>query len=72
MFDEADVPTDLLAQAKEYTDTAIICIFRYSAENKNRRNDGTDTYFYLTEQEQKMVKTVSENWEISRHRCGHI
>lgn len=62
MFDEADVPTDLLAQTKEYTDTAIICICRYSSENEDRRNDGTDTYFYLTEQEQKMVKTVSENF----------
>ena len=62
MFDEAPIPSDLLQQAKSYTDTAIITICRYSAEDEDRRNDGTDTYFYLTEAEQEMVETVIRNF----------
>lgn len=62
MFDEAPVPDDLLTQAKEFTDTAIITICRYSEENEDRRNDGTDTYFYLTDAEKHMVETVTENF----------
>ena len=62
MFDEAPVPEDLLLQAKEYTNTAIITICRYSCENEDRKNDGTDNYFYLSEAEEKMVTTVTENF----------
>jgi len=62
MFDEAAVPADLLKQATEFTDTAIITICRYSTENEDRRNDGTDTYFYLTDAEKTMVQTVAENF----------
>jgi len=62
MFDEAAVPSDLLELAKNFTDTAIITICRYSTENEDRRNDGTDTYFYLTDAEKNMVQTVTENF----------
>ena len=62
MFDEATIPTDLLKQAKEYTDTAIITICRYSSEYVDRRNDDTDTYFYLSDAEKQMVETVTENF----------
>lgn len=62
MFDEAPVPADLLAQAKEFTDTAIITICRYSTETEDRRNDKTDNYFYLSPAEQKMVETVADNF----------
>lgn len=62
MLEEADIPEDLLEQAKAFTDTAIITICRYSTENEDRRNDGTDTYFYLSSAEQKMVETVSNNF----------
>ena len=62
MFDEAPVPTDLLEQAKQYTDTAIITICRYSSEYEDRRNDDSDTYFYLTGAEQQMVKLVTDNF----------
>ena len=62
MFDEAPVPADLLAQAKEFTDTAIVTICRYSKESEDRRNDGTDTYFYLSNAEQEMVDTVTEHF----------
>ena len=63
MFDEAPIPEDLLLQAKEYADTAIITICRYSCENEDRKNDGTDDYFYLSEAEQQMVTAVTENFK---------
>lgn len=63
MFDEAPVPEELLAKAKAYTDTAIITICRYSCENEDRKNDGTDNYFYLSEAENEMVSTVTENFK---------
>lgn len=62
MFDEAPVPEDLLTQAKSFTDTAIITICRYSTEGGDRRNDNTDTYFYLSPAEQQMVETVTDNF----------
>ena len=62
MFDEAPVPEDLLAQAKAFTDTAIITICRYSTESEDRKNDGTDNYFYLSQAEQKMVDAVTHNF----------
>ena len=62
MFDEAAVPTELLARAKEFTDTAIIVINRYSRENSDRRNDGTDNYFYLSDAEAAMVDAVTANF----------
>jgi len=63
MFDEAPVSGELLSKAKEYADTAIIVINRYSRENEDRRNDETDNYFYLTEAEQVMVSAVTDNFE---------
>lgn len=62
MFDEAPLPEELLAKAKNYTDTAIITICRYSRENEDRKNDGTDNYFYLSDAEEKMVNAVTENF----------
>ena len=63
MFDEAPVPEDLIAQAKEFTDTAIITICRYSTETEDRRNDKTDHYFYLSPAEQDMVDAVSAHFK---------
>ena len=63
LFEEAEVPESLLLQAKDYTDTAIVVIRRYSSEASDRKNDGTDDYFYLSEAEQKMVETVTGNFE---------
>ena len=62
MFDEAVIPSKLLAQAKAYTDTAIITINRYSQEDVDRRNDGTDTYFYLSDRERDMVDAVTSSF----------
>ncbi len=60
---ETEIPKDLLKEAKEYTDTAIITIGRYSKEEEDHRNDETDAYFNLDKQEQKMVDTVCANFE---------
>ena len=62
MFDEADVPTELLERAKEFTDTAIVVIRRYSAEGSDRKNDGTDDYFNLSSAEKAMVDAVTGNF----------
>ena len=62
LFDEAPVPTELLTKAKDFTDTAIVVIRRYSSEASDRKNDGTDDYFYLSEAEQAMVQAVTEHF----------
>ncbi|MBQ8803300.1 MAG: glycoside hydrolase family 3 protein [Tyzzerella sp.] len=63
MFEEPPVSEELVQKAKDFTDTAIIVIRRYSRENFDRKNDGTDDYFYLSEMEQKMVEAVKANFE---------
>ena len=63
MLPESEIPASLLVAAKEFTDTAIITINRYSREEEDRRNDGTDTYFVLSAQEKKMVDVVCNNFE---------
>ena len=59
---EADIPESLLTDARNYSDTAIITINRYSEEGEDRKNDGKDTYFNLSEQEKKMINTVCDNF----------
>lgn len=61
-FDEADVPTELLLKAADFTDTAIITINRYSEETLDRKNDGTDTYFILSDKEKAMIDAVCEKF----------
>ena len=60
---EPEVPSDLLAQAKAFTDTAIVTICRYSAEYFDRYADGSETYFELSGEERKMVQTVCDNFK---------
>lgn len=62
MFDEAEIPEELLAGARAFTDTAVIVINRFSGEGFDRKNDGTDNYFYLSLAEQQMVNTVTSNF----------
>lgn len=59
---EAEIPADLLKEAKVFTDTAIITINRYSSEGTDRKADGTDTYFTLSDEEKKMVDIVCDNF----------
>lgn len=61
-FDEATVSAELLDRAKSFTDTAIIVIRRYSREGFDKRNDGTDAYFNLSDAEKAMVEAVTENF----------
>lgn len=59
---EAPLPSALLSQAREFTDTALIVIGRYSGEGWDRKNDGTDDYFNLSTEEMAMVKAVTETF----------
>ena len=63
MIAETEIPSELLLGAKAYTDTAIITICRYSGEGADRKGDGTDAYFTLSDAEKAMVKTVTDNFE---------
>ena len=62
MLEEVQIPVELLNKAKEFTDTAIITINRYSKENEDRRNDGVDKYFVLTDAEKAMTDAVCANF----------
>ncbi|MBR2721347.1 MAG: glycoside hydrolase family 3 C-terminal domain-containing protein [Clostridia bacterium] len=59
---EISVPAELLAGAKEFTDTAIITLCRYSTEGEDRRGDGTDPYFELNDKEREMIELVCANF----------
>ncbi len=63
MFDEAEIPLELLNEAKNYADIAIVTINRFSREGSDRKNDGTDSYFNLSDKEKHMIEQVCENFE---------
>ena len=63
MFCEPEIPNELLKEAKEFADTAVITINRYSREGIDRKNDGTDSYFVLSSHEEKMVQAVCDNFK---------
>lgn len=60
---EPNIPEELLNRAKAYTDTAIITICRFSGEGWDRKGEPQDGDFYLSTQEEKMVKTVTDNFK---------
>lgn len=60
---EPIIPNELLKNAKAYTDTAIITICRFSGEGWDRKGELHDGDFYLSIQEEKMVKTVVDNFK---------
>ena len=60
---EPEIPGELLAQAKAWTDTAVISICRFSGEGWDRKGIPGDGDFYLTAEEQKMVETVCGNFD---------
>lgn len=79
---EPEVPAELLEEAKQFTDTAVIVISRFSGEGWDRKSvyyEGQvpseafqselsgrifeNSDYYLTAKEQKMVDTVSANFE---------
>lgn len=59
---EAEIPEQLIQDASAFTDTAIITINRYSAEGSDRKNDGMDPYFVLSDIEKRMVEKVCANF----------
>ncbi len=62
-LEEATLPEGLVREAASAADIAVITINRYSAEEEDRKNDGTDAYFTLSENEKRMIATVTENFE---------
>ena len=62
MLAEPEIPEKLVNEAKEFTDTAIITVNRYSAEGEDRFNDGKDLYFEISPAEKKMIKIVEDNF----------
>lgn len=59
---EVKLPEELLKDASEYTDTAIITICRFSTEAEDRFAEG-DPYFTLSKEEADMVAAVSESFQ---------
>ncbi len=60
-LDDIEIPEELLARAKIKADVAVINISRYSAESSDRSSERGD--FYLSELEEKMVKTAADNFD---------
>ena len=63
MTEEPEIPEDLISGAKAYTDTAIITICRFSLEGFDRKGELNDGDFYLSSQEEKMVRAVVDNFK---------
>ncbi len=57
LFSEIDVPEELIAQAAENADVAVISIHRISGEGHDRTGEKGD--FYLSDVEQRMVDAVT-------------
>lgn len=57
LFDEIELPQELIKEAAENSDVAIITIHRFSTENYDRLSEKGD--FYLTDTEQKLVDDVT-------------
>lgn len=57
-FPEIEVPTELVEQASQEADVAIITIHRYSLEAYDRHSEKGD--FYLTDIEEKLVSDVTK------------
>ena len=60
---EPEIPEELIKGAKAYTDTAIITICRFSGEGWDRKGEIHDGDFYLSENEEKMVNAVLDNFK---------
>lgn len=60
---EPEIPAGLLEKAKAWADVAVISICRFSSEGWDRKGIPGDGDFYLTEEEQKMVETVTASFD---------
>ncbi|MBQ8164222.1 MAG: glycoside hydrolase family 3 protein [Clostridia bacterium] len=57
LFDEIEIPEELIKDAAKNSDIAVITIHRFSGEGSDRSAEKGD--FYLTDTEQKMVDDVT-------------
>ena len=60
---EPAVPETLLREARDFTDTALITLCRYSSEGWDRTGQPFDGDFYLSREEATMVQAVLERFE---------
>ncbi len=63
LFDEIELPEELVKEASNKADVAIITIHRFSGEGCDRSSKKGD--FYLTDEEQKLVDTVTSHFKHS-------
>ena len=62
MFDEPEIPDELLIASRDFADTAIITINRFSSEGRDRGTEDKDVYFDLTEKEKTMISSVTKKF----------
>ena len=60
---EPELPGELLSGAREYTDTALITICRFSSEGWDRTGTAFDGDFYLSHEEDAMVRAVLNSFD---------
>lgn len=56
---EPPVPEELLAQARAFTDVAIVSICRFSGEGYDRTGEAFDGDFFLSREEDAMIRQVA-------------
>lgn len=59
---EPAVPEDLLEKARDFTDTAVITINRFSGEDWDRKGIPGDGDFYLSREEEDMINAVTRKF----------
>ena len=57
-IEEPELPDDLVKEAREFTDTALLVYSRYSSEGADRTGTPGDGDFYLSASEQAMTEKV--------------
>ncbi|MBE7034115.1 MAG: beta-glucosidase [Ruminococcaceae bacterium] len=58
---DPEIPEELVKEAKENADIAVVTISRYSGEGSDRSSEKGD--FYLSDSESKMIETVCKNFD---------
>lgn len=61
LFDEIALPADLIDQAAQNSDTAVIVIHRFAGEGRDRAESKGD--FYLTDEEEALVSAVTSRFD---------
>ncbi len=61
--EQPEIPASLLASAKEFTDTAVFSICRYSWEGGDRKGVVGDGDYYLSKSEEELKNTLAANFK---------